>query len=101
MEDEDEQLAEHRQRVVDEIVGSERTHVATLCAVVDLYITPLRERALVSADELWRLFSTWELLLGFHRALLAELEAAARDERRVAGSASAVPAGTASEAEAE
>ena len=59
---------ERRRRVIDEIVSTERTHVLSLRAVVACFIAPARARRVLTADELWRLFSTWELLVGFHEA---------------------------------
>ena len=50
-----------RRRVLDEIVATERAHVATLEAVAACYIRPARARGVLAPDDVAALFSTWEV----------------------------------------
>ena len=45
-----------RGRVIDEIISTERTFVANLKIVFDLYIEPLRSRGILTTEEISSLF---------------------------------------------
>jgi len=52
-----------REKVVQEIVATERTFVASLKLVIEVYIEPLRSKAILTKDEISGIFSNWEMLV--------------------------------------
>ena len=65
-----------RRRIVDEILSTEATFVSSLQLLVEVYIEPLRKNQLISQNDITSIFSNLEMIYGFNKVLLEELEQA-------------------------
>ena len=66
--------SKQRQNVVNEIVSSEKTFGKTLKICVDLYVKPLRENQMISADDMEVLFCNLDELSDRSEVLSNQLE---------------------------
>ena len=63
---------------MQEIVATERTYVSMLQTVVDLFLEPLRgseKTAVITPEERKAIFSEIEVILGFNKGFLEQIEA--------------------------
>ncbi len=63
-----------RNSVINEIFQTELQFVNDLAMIIEHYVKPLRERRLLSDDELKKLFSEIERIYELHMAFLAALQ---------------------------
>eukprot|EP01105_Mastigella_eilhardi_P002739 TRINITY_DN1350_c3_g1_i1.p1 TRINITY_DN1350_c3_g1~~TRINITY_DN1350_c3_g1_i1.p1 ORF type:complete len:717 (+),score=185.48 TRINITY_DN1350_c3_g1_i1:47-2197(+) len=78
--DKQQKIEEHRNRVVNEILSSEKTYVEQLECCVDVFLTPLRGRPdVVAPDAVETIFSNIEAVLQVNHQLMADLEERLKD----------------------
>lgn len=74
------QTPARRHKVVQEILTTERTYVDQLEALVEVYVKPIEEREILTAQEINGIFANVGNILMFHKeVLLPDLEKACRD----------------------
>mmetsp|Transcript_1181 Transcript_1181/g.3590 ORF Transcript_1181/g.3590 Transcript_1181/m.3590 type:complete len:890 (-) Transcript_1181:1727-4396(-) len=66
-------MVEKRQKIVRELLETERSYMENLRTLVDVYLSPLREFAFID-DLLTSLFSDVEVIVGYNGLFLASLE---------------------------
>eukprot|EP01104_Vermistella_antarctica_P021102 TRINITY_DN9334_c0_g1_i1.p1 TRINITY_DN9334_c0_g1~~TRINITY_DN9334_c0_g1_i1.p1 ORF type:complete len:755 (-),score=167.03 TRINITY_DN9334_c0_g1_i1:68-2332(-) len=75
-----------RKAVVEELLQTERSYVQDLELLLRVFLTPLREKEILSKQELSALFSNIESLLPVNEHLLVDLEARFKyDEEKASG----------------
>jgi hypothetical protein len=62
-----------RNKVINEIINTERDYVNDLEMVIRLFLNPMREEKLLNDLTIATIFSNIELILGFNRVLLEDL----------------------------
>lgn len=70
-----------REKLVEELLTSERAHVQNLNAFVQDYVIPLRDKKILSTDDLQSILCNLELIRSWNVEFLHQLESAIDDER--------------------
>lgn len=70
-----------REKLVEELLSSERAHVHNLNAFLHDYVIPLRDKKILSTDELQGILCNLELIRRWNVEFLNQLESALEDER--------------------
>ena len=73
--EEREKSVKQRGYVVQELIDTEKSYVAQLQLVVDVFIDPLRLENILDNIDINEQFLNWEPILGLHKQLLEQLEA--------------------------
>jgi hypothetical protein len=64
-------MQEQRKIIAKEIFETERNYVNSLRLIMQEFIIPLREKNIISKDQVLAIFSYWEVILNCHVGLLA------------------------------
>ena len=83
-----------RQKIIDELLATERTYVANLAVLCSTYLAPLEmftgtRKELLSKQELHQIFGEVRTLVGLHNTLLPELEQLSKEEHNTGNSLTA------------
>lgn len=70
-----------REKLVEELLSSERAHVHNLNAFLHDYVIPIRDKKILSTDELQGILCNLELIRRWNVEFLNQLESALEDER--------------------
>eukprot|EP01006_Ploeotia_vitrea_P045921 TRINITY_DN66979_c8_g2_i1.p1 TRINITY_DN66979_c8_g2~~TRINITY_DN66979_c8_g2_i1.p1 ORF type:complete len:636 (+),score=322.91 TRINITY_DN66979_c8_g2_i1:33-1940(+) len=72
-------MEKQRKLLVKEVFSTERSYVKSLGVLIEHYYRPLREKKLLSAQEMSEMFSNVESIFMFHTTFLADLERVGED----------------------
>eukprot|EP01114_Cavostelium_apophysatum_P005323 TRINITY_DN1615_c1_g2_i1.p1 TRINITY_DN1615_c1_g2~~TRINITY_DN1615_c1_g2_i1.p1 ORF type:complete len:637 (-),score=180.86 TRINITY_DN1615_c1_g2_i1:36-1946(-) len=67
-----------RNKVINEVIGTERQYVDDLETILNVFLNPLKSANLIPKDSVGAIFSNVELLVGVNRVLCEDLEEQAR-----------------------
>ena len=58
-----------KDKVINEIISSEKNYLDSLATVIEVFIVPLRSMNILSESEMQLQFGSWEIMYGIHKEL--------------------------------
>ncbi|EFA81156.1 calmodulin-binding protein [Heterostelium album PN500] len=72
--EESEKNLQMRTKIIEEIIETEKDYVRDLQIVLDVFLTPIRDKSMLQLKDINTLFSNLEILLSINKTMLEELE---------------------------